>query len=144
MIPPWISLIFPTIRAPFEVSTTSAERRSAQKAARQMLVGRGAVAVFIGWSEGWRGVVCAHGMGRAPAIRHAVKRRVRVPLAHRAHSARRLSRLYMRGRRRLPRGEPDPMLPAVQRPPLLVADRWRDFQLIDCGDGMKQERWGPY
>jgi 23S rRNA (cytosine1962-C5)-methyltransferase len=36
------------------------------------------------------------------------------------------------------------MTPAVQRPPLLVADRWRDFQLVDCGDGMKQERWGPY
>jgi 23S rRNA (cytosine1962-C5)-methyltransferase len=33
---------------------------------------------------------------------------------------------------------------AVQRPPLLVADRWRDYQLLDCGDGMKQERWGPY
>ena len=33
---------------------------------------------------------------------------------------------------------------AVQRPPLLVADRWRDYQLIDCGAGMKQERWGAY
>ena len=33
---------------------------------------------------------------------------------------------------------------AVQRPQLLVADRWRDYQLLDCGDGMKQERWGPY
>ena len=33
---------------------------------------------------------------------------------------------------------------AVQRPPLLVADRWRDYQLVDCGEGMKQERWGPY
>jgi 23S rRNA (cytosine1962-C5)-methyltransferase len=36
------------------------------------------------------------------------------------------------------------MFPAAQRPPLLVADRWRDYQLLDCGDGMKQERWGPY
>ena len=40
--------------------------------------------------------------------------------------------------------EPEQMHIAVQRPPLLVADRWRDYQLVDCGDGMKQERWGPY
>jgi 23S rRNA (cytosine1962-C5)-methyltransferase len=32
----------------------------------------------------------------------------------------------------------------VNRPSLLVADRWRDYQLLDCGSGMKQERWGPY
>jgi 23S rRNA (cytosine1962-C5)-methyltransferase len=32
----------------------------------------------------------------------------------------------------------------VQRSPLLVADRWRDFQVVDCGSGMKQEKWGPY
>ncbi len=32
----------------------------------------------------------------------------------------------------------------IQRPSLLVADRWQDYQLIDCGDGMKQERWGEY
>lgn len=36
------------------------------------------------------------------------------------------------------------MAPTVQRNPLIVADRWRDYQLIDCGGGMKQERWGPY
>ena len=30
------------------------------------------------------------------------------------------------------------------RPSLIVADRWRDYQLIDTGDGMKQERWGAY
>jgi 23S rRNA (cytosine1962-C5)-methyltransferase len=36
------------------------------------------------------------------------------------------------------------MTVSVQRPTLLVADRWRDYQLLDCGDGMKQERWGPY
>jgi 23S rRNA (cytosine1962-C5)-methyltransferase len=30
----------------------------------------------------------------------------------------------------------------IQRPALLVADRWKDYALIDCGDGMKQERWG--
>jgi 23S rRNA (cytosine1962-C5)-methyltransferase len=40
----------------------------------------------------------------------------------------------------------DPQMPAtpVQRPALIVADRWRDYQLLDCGDGMKQERWGEY
>jgi 23S rRNA (cytosine1962-C5)-methyltransferase len=32
----------------------------------------------------------------------------------------------------------------LHRSPLLVADRWRDYLLLDCGDGMKQERWGPY
>ncbi len=32
----------------------------------------------------------------------------------------------------------------VQRPALLVSDRWRDYQLLDCGNGMKQERWGAY
>ena len=32
----------------------------------------------------------------------------------------------------------------LQRPALIVADRWRDYQLVDCGDGMKQERWGEY
>lgn len=28
--------------------------------------------------------------------------------------------------------------------PLLVADQWIDYELIDCGDGMKQERWGDF
>jgi len=32
----------------------------------------------------------------------------------------------------------------VQRPALAVADRWQDYELLDCGDGLKQERWGPY
>jgi 23S rRNA (cytosine1962-C5)-methyltransferase len=32
----------------------------------------------------------------------------------------------------------------IERPALVVADRWRDYQLLDCGDGMKQERWGEY
>jgi 23S rRNA (cytosine1962-C5)-methyltransferase len=32
----------------------------------------------------------------------------------------------------------------VQRPSLIIADRWRDYQLLDCGDGLKQERWGAY
>ncbi|HNC23543.1 MAG TPA: class I SAM-dependent methyltransferase [Opitutaceae bacterium] len=36
------------------------------------------------------------------------------------------------------------MADSAQRPTLIVADRWRDYQLLDCGDGMKQERWGPY
>jgi 23S rRNA (cytosine1962-C5)-methyltransferase len=34
------------------------------------------------------------------------------------------------------------MAAPIQRPALLVADRWRDYELIDCGGGMKQERWG--
>ena len=34
-------------------------------------------------------------------------------------------------------------MPADRSEPLL-ADRWTDYQLLDCGDGMKQERWGPY
>jgi 23S rRNA (cytosine1962-C5)-methyltransferase len=33
---------------------------------------------------------------------------------------------------------------SVQRPSLIVADRWREYQLIDCGEGMKHERWGDY
>jgi len=33
---------------------------------------------------------------------------------------------------------------SIQRPALIVADHWRDYQLIDCGDGMKHERWGDY
>ena len=32
----------------------------------------------------------------------------------------------------------------VQRPALIVADRWKDYQLLDCGYGMKQEKWGAY
>ncbi|HWA08667.1 MAG TPA: class I SAM-dependent methyltransferase [Opitutaceae bacterium] len=36
------------------------------------------------------------------------------------------------------------MAASVQRPALIVADRWRDYELLDCGQGMKQERWGPY
>jgi 23S rRNA (cytosine1962-C5)-methyltransferase len=36
------------------------------------------------------------------------------------------------------------MAAPVQRPALIVADRWRDYQLIDSGDGMKQERWGEF
>ncbi|MBW8780694.1 MAG: class I SAM-dependent methyltransferase [Verrucomicrobia bacterium] len=34
--------------------------------------------------------------------------------------------------------------PSAQRPSLILADRWQDYQLLDCGDGMKQERWGEY
>lgn len=26
--------------------------------------------------------------------------------------------------------------------PILLADQWTDYELLDCGDGMKQERWG--
>ena len=32
----------------------------------------------------------------------------------------------------------------VSRPALIVADRWRDYELLECGDGMKRERWGEY
>jgi 23S rRNA (cytosine1962-C5)-methyltransferase len=32
----------------------------------------------------------------------------------------------------------------VQPSPLLVADGWQDYQLLDAGDGMKKERWGAY
>ncbi|OHE82191.1 MAG: SAM-dependent methyltransferase [Verrucomicrobia bacterium RIFCSPLOWO2_12_FULL_64_8] len=32
----------------------------------------------------------------------------------------------------------------VDRHALILADRWTDYRLLDCGDGMKQERWGPY
>ena len=32
----------------------------------------------------------------------------------------------------------------VIRPALLVADRWRDYALLDGGEGMKQERWGEF
>ncbi|MGA3007307.1 MAG: class I SAM-dependent methyltransferase [Opitutaceae bacterium] len=32
----------------------------------------------------------------------------------------------------------------VQRPGLLLADHWSDYQLLDCGDGLKQERWGEF
>ena len=33
---------------------------------------------------------------------------------------------------------------AIHRPSLIVADRWQDYELLDCGDGLKQERWGAY
>ncbi|PTY05283.1 SAM-dependent methyltransferase [Opitutaceae bacterium EW11] len=33
---------------------------------------------------------------------------------------------------------------SVERPALITANKWQDYQLLDCGDGMKQERWGPY
>jgi 23S rRNA (cytosine1962-C5)-methyltransferase len=33
-------------------------------------------------------------------------------------------------------------MPPVNRPALLTADRWRDYELMDCGEGLKQERWG--
>ena len=36
------------------------------------------------------------------------------------------------------------MSSSVQRPNLLVADRWQEYQLMDCGNGMKQERWGEF
>jgi 23S rRNA (cytosine1962-C5)-methyltransferase len=32
----------------------------------------------------------------------------------------------------------------LMRPGLFLADRWTDYQLLDCGDGLKQERWGSY
>lgn len=33
---------------------------------------------------------------------------------------------------------------SVERPALVVADRWREYQLLDCGEGLKQERWGEF
>ncbi|MFI5358058.1 MAG: class I SAM-dependent methyltransferase [Opitutales bacterium] len=36
------------------------------------------------------------------------------------------------------------MSASVQRPALIVADRWRDYELLECGDGLKRERWGDY
>ncbi len=32
----------------------------------------------------------------------------------------------------------------IERPGLIVADGWKDYQLLDCGQGMKHEQWGPY
>ncbi|HEX7631421.1 MAG TPA: class I SAM-dependent methyltransferase, partial [Lacunisphaera sp.] len=32
----------------------------------------------------------------------------------------------------------------IERPGLIVADQWKDYQLLDCGLGMKHEQWGPY
>jgi 23S rRNA (cytosine1962-C5)-methyltransferase len=33
---------------------------------------------------------------------------------------------------------------SIVRPALIVADRWREYQLLECGDGLKQERWGEF
>jgi 23S rRNA (cytosine1962-C5)-methyltransferase len=30
------------------------------------------------------------------------------------------------------------------RPPLLLADRWQDYAVLDAGDGLKHERWGRF
>ena len=32
----------------------------------------------------------------------------------------------------------------VQRPELILANNWKDYELLDTGNGMKQERWGAY
>jgi 23S rRNA (cytosine1962-C5)-methyltransferase len=36
------------------------------------------------------------------------------------------------------------MTAPAARPALIVADRWRDYALLDAGDGLKQERWGEF
>jgi 23S rRNA (cytosine1962-C5)-methyltransferase len=36
------------------------------------------------------------------------------------------------------------MLTPPTRAPLLLADHWQDYQLLDAGDGLKQERWGGF
>ncbi len=36
------------------------------------------------------------------------------------------------------------MTQPVERPALIVADRWEEYRLLDCGVGLKQEQWGPY
>lgn len=28
--------------------------------------------------------------------------------------------------------------------PMIHADKWHEYQLLDCGEGMKQERWGAF
>jgi 23S rRNA (cytosine1962-C5)-methyltransferase len=37
---------------------------------------------------------------------------------------------------------PMPLSSPIQRPALAIAESWRDYTLLDAGDGMKQERWG--
>lgn len=32
----------------------------------------------------------------------------------------------------------------TQRPALILAEGWKDYRLLDAGEGMKQERWGAY
>jgi len=32
----------------------------------------------------------------------------------------------------------------IERPGLITAANWQDYQLLDCGDGMKMEQWGPH
>jgi 23S rRNA (cytosine1962-C5)-methyltransferase len=32
----------------------------------------------------------------------------------------------------------------AQRPELILANNWKDYELLDTGNGMKQERWGAY
>ena len=32
----------------------------------------------------------------------------------------------------------------MQSSKLIVADRWADYELLDCGSGRKLERWGKY
>lgn len=36
------------------------------------------------------------------------------------------------------------MRPVIHHSPLIVADRWEDYRLLDAGAGMKKEKWGPY
>jgi 23S rRNA (cytosine1962-C5)-methyltransferase len=32
----------------------------------------------------------------------------------------------------------------AERSGFLLADRWTDYELLDCGEGLKRERWGSY
>ncbi|MDO9543158.1 MAG: class I SAM-dependent methyltransferase [Kiritimatiellia bacterium] len=32
----------------------------------------------------------------------------------------------------------------IQSSKLLIADKWTDYEVLDCGDGRKLERWGKY
>ncbi|MBT7866468.1 MAG: SAM-dependent methyltransferase, partial [Opitutales bacterium] len=27
---------------------------------------------------------------------------------------------------------------------MILADKWRDYEILECGDGMKKERWGEF
>jgi 23S rRNA (cytosine1962-C5)-methyltransferase len=32
----------------------------------------------------------------------------------------------------------------VERPALILAEKWKEYQILESGDGMKQEKWGAY
>jgi 23S rRNA (cytosine1962-C5)-methyltransferase len=34
--------------------------------------------------------------------------------------------------------------PTLKHLPMILAENWSEYRLLDCGDGMKQERWGAH